>query len=563
MSLFPLLPLLFLSGCAREKTPAPAEVVAQVAREKVKEAREGLIGLQGAVMKGGELRGGDSQGRPLWSVGAREIRTSGSAALGTTPKTATLIDARATLYRAGKPESTLRAAQMVFFNTPNGVRLQMSKGVTGESVGPWTGKRGAIKIAAPRADVDIQKRLIAASGGVRMSQGNLKISAQTLRSQTALQKVDVKGKVRGNDGNGQIEADSALYDWQKGSLNAQKVVASQNGTKISGDLLRADTNASRGTLTGRVTAKSERGTAAAPRVDFAWKRDQIIAFNARFDGQDGNFGASRLQTDSKLRVASASDFVAEKDGAILRASFADGFDGLNRVRGRGVSFSRGDLRFSAPRADASRRGQSWILKAAGGARGENASGKVSAPSVMWDESSGRVEASGGVQMQKDGAILSGNTLNSDSKFENAILRGNVRGKMQDGSTLVAGALEKRGERFFASNRSTARFQSKGALGVLTIQSAKIEAAADGSSAIASGGVVVSSAAGATARAPRAIYNRAKNQIVASGGVDFHDPSRGLKQRGDTLVADLALKQITLSNVRGQGSSTLFEGKKLF
>lgn len=553
---------LLLGGCGRGHKSAPAEVVEQVARKEVKEARENLSALKGAVMKGGELMGGDSQGRPLWRVSADTIRTSG-ALEGGTPKQAILTNGKATLYRAGKPDSNLHAAKIILFSTPKGIRLQMSEGVTGETVGPWTGKRGAITIAAPRADVDVQSRIIAASGGVRMTQGALKITGQTLRALTSLEKVDVTGQVHGQSENGQVEAKSASYDWKNARLSARSVTATQSGTKITGDALEANTDASSGVLTGHVVAQGAQGNATAPSVAFDWKKNRVTATAATLNGQGGTLRAGSITTDSKLQVASATNLTAQKDGATLRAAFADGFDGLNRLRGRQVSFSRGDLTLTAPRADASKQGANWLLVATGGAHGQNAAGRVSAARVVWDEGRGHVEGSGGVTLEKDGSTLTGATLNSDTKFLKAVLNGNVHGRMQDGSTLTSGTLEKRGDRFFASNGATAKFKSKGSLGVLTLRGARLEAAADGSTAQATGGVTVSTATGATARAPQATYNRATGKITATGGVDFVDPQRGLRQHGDTLVADVNLKQITLSNVRGQGSAELFKGKKLF
>jgi lipopolysaccharide assembly outer membrane protein LptD (OstA) len=553
---------LLVAGCARNEQPASSGLVQNVARAQAKEASKNLEGLKSSGMEGARLSGGDSQGRPLWSVSAAEIRTNGTLE-GGSPKQATLFNAKAVLYRAGKPESNIKAAQMTLFSTPKGVRLQMTKGVTGESTGPWTGNRGAIKFAAPRADVDVQQRIIAASGGVTMSQGQTKVVGQTLRAQTSLQKVDVAGKVRANTENGQVEADTATYDWQKSTLNAKKVVATQKGTRLTGDTLQANTAASRGALTGRVVAKSEQGTANAPRIDFDWGKDSITANSATFSGPGGSLRAAQLQTDSKLRVASARGLVAEKDGATLRAAFADGFDGLNRLKGRSVSFARADATLTAPRVDASKQGKGWVLVATGGARGKNASGSVSASQVTWDENRGRVKASGGVNLQKDGATLSGSTLDSDIKFENAILSGNVRGKLVDGSTLASGTLEKRGDRFLASRGATARFNSKGELGVLTLTCAKLEASADGSTATATGGVTVKSTTGATARAPKAIYDRKSNKLTATGGVDFYDPTRDIRQHGDTLVADLTLKEARITHSTGQVGPKLFEGKSLF
>jgi lipopolysaccharide export system protein LptA len=565
--LFPsaLLLGLFVSGCGHKgKHPSETpEIVQDLARKQAKEAKNNLMGLKSSHMTGATLGGGDSMGRPLWKVSADQIQTAGTLEEGT-PKQAVLTNAKATLFRAGKADSYLWAPTMTLFNTGKGVRLQMTKSVRGESAGVWTGNRGTIKFTAPHADVDVQTRTIDASGGVVMTQGPNKVTGQKMHSVTALQKVDVTGKVHGTGDSGQVvDADTATYDWQNDKLVAQKVIASQKGTQITGDTLNADTNANKGTLNGHVVAKSAQGTANAPKVDFDWKKNLIVSNDAVFNGQGGTLRASRIQTDSKLNLAKATNVVAQKDGATLHANSADGFDGLNRITGHTVNFVHEDLTLTAPRADATKKGNKWVLVATGGAHGKNASGTISAPRVTWDEGRNSVLASGGVTMDKEGSTLMGATLNSDTKFNNATLTGNVHGKMQNGSTLAASLLVKSGKSFVASRGTTAHFTSQGQFGPLTMRSPKITAAADGSTATATGGVTVTSATGATVHAPQAIYDRKSGKVTATGGVDFYDPVRGIRQHGDTLVADLGLKVAKLSNPSGQVAQKMFEGKKLF
>lgn len=579
LSLLWLAPALLFSGCAPKKPESQpsAKSVIEAAKKAAKTERKQFSGIKNVIGSGGELSGGDAQGRPLWKLSAKTIRVSGSAfepesgaksSQKPAPQTATVFEARATLFREGKAETTLIAPQIVVIYRPEGVRLQFSKGMTGSTLGPWTKNRGAVKIAAPRADVDVNARVISASGGVAMNQGTLQIRGQTLRAQTSLKTAEMKGQVRAKDAaNGgakaEIEADSAVYDWQKDRVSARKAVATQSGTRLSGEALSADTRATRGNLSGNVRATSAQGQASAPRLDFNWGKDQITAREASFAGQGGTLRASNLVTDSKLRLASARNLVAEQDGATLRAAFVDGFDGLNRLRGREVNYRRADLNFRAPRAEARKSGDKWILVAQGGARGQNASGDVSAAQMTWDEARNRVTASGNVVLHKDGATLRGETLQSDAKFGNATLTGQVRGAMKDGSTLEAGALEKRGETFFARSGAVARFKSRGEMGVMTVRGAQIEASADGENAVATGGVTLTSSTGAKASAPRATYNRKSGKVTATGGVDFFDPVRGLRQHGDTLVVDLKSKKVSLTNSRGQADVKLFEGNKLF
>lgn len=561
---------LLLSGCKPQTAPGGAKVVADAAKRAAKVERDEFSGLKSATLSGNELSGGDAQGRPLWKLSAKTIRASGGLLGGGADalKTTTLLDARATLYNAGNPESTLQAPQILLFRTKKEVRLQFSKGMTGTTEGAYTGGRGLIKIAAPRADVDVNNRLISASGGVKMSQGAVQISAQTLRSRTSLQNVQLQGRVRAqNAQNGVVEAKTANYDWKNNRVAARTVSALRGETRLSGDVLNADTDASSGTLSGQVRAQSAQGQASAPRLDFNWKRDQITVRDATFTTPNGTLRAANLVTDSKLRLASAQGIVAQGDGATLRAGRATGFDGLSRLQAQNLDFRRGDTQFSAPRGTARKIGAKWVLEAQGGARGQNSGGKISAPRVIWDENRARVEASGGVTLQKDGATLRGQSLQSDTRFQNATLSGQVRGQLRDGSVLTAQTLEKRGAKFLAKSGATASLPARGSLGALTLRAAQIEASSDASGAIsgatATGGVTLSSSTGATARAPRAIYNRQTATVTASGGVDFADPKRGIRTRGDTLIYHLDSNQAMLSYSRGQGRMNLFDGKKLF
>ncbi len=577
-------PAIWLVGCRAKAPETASKIVVEAAKREVAAKRDTFSGLQGATLQGGQLSGGDAQGRPLWKLSARTIRAaggvleSGKNADSGAPRTATLSDARATLYRDGKAESQLQAPQVTLFYLKNGVRLQFSRGMKGTTRGVWAGARGPVEIAAPRADVDVQNRVISASGGVQMAQGTVRVRAQTLRAQTSLQSATLTGRVRaistdktaGNGaGSGQIEADSALYNWQTNRLRAQKVTALREGTRLTGEVLEADTDAQSGVLSGQVRAQNAQNRASAPRLDFNWKRDQIRAPNATLLSPQGSARASNLVTDSKLRLASARDLVATQNGATLRAASATGLDGLTRIRAQSVDFARADLRFRAPRAVAHKVGAGWVLEAEGGARGHNAAGQIRAPRMTWDEAKGRVTASGGVTLNKAGATLTGQTLSGDTRFQNAVLSGPVRGQLVDGTLITAQKLEKRGETLLAQSGATAKFQPRqtsgapGKLGTVTLRAARIEAPSDGSSASASGGVTLLTSTGATARAPRAIYNRAQSLVTASGGVDFFDPVRGLRTHGDTLIYNLKTNEGTLPYAQGQGSLDLFKGKKLF
>ncbi|BCM90757.1 LPS-assembly protein LptD [Abditibacteriota bacterium] len=619
----PLSAAIFLvGGCSQKSSVSEAER-AQFQNELKDEAKRGassMKGLSEATVKGGQIEIGDAQGRPLWRVAAKELKSQGETRNGV-PKSAVLTTASATLFRAGKPESSFQADTINLFNSPKGVRLQM----TGKVIAVSKSMLGApIEVRAPRADVDVTKRTLAASGGVSAKRGDITLQTPELTGQTSLQTLGCKTATilsRGTTVRGQ----NALFNWKTNRLSAQKVTATRDKLTMSGQKLEADTAAQRGVLTGQVQAKSPRGSASGPRLEFNWKNDRIFVPNALFQGQDARVQTAALTTDSKLRVTNAQNVRIERDGAVLTVRSARGLENLSSLSGSGVTFSRGALRIEAGSAQTNNWSKdSGSIQASGGVFARTNQGTLRARSATWsgNAENGSVSASGGVQINAQGGTLRGSRGQSDAKFQNAVLTGSVNGNLRDGTRIRAGQLEKHGETYVASrgasatlpdgtlvtagrvegsgqnavatggatatlrdgthlranrvekrgtkvvatNGATATLRANGSLGRVTVTAARVEGDTSATRVVASGGVVLRAQNGTVVRAPHAVYERGTGKITATGGVSIVDPVRHFSQTGESLVADLNLKQVTVespTNVHGQGQTNTLTGKGLF
>ncbi len=614
---------LLVGGCRRgAKTGSDISDAerAQFQQELKTEAKKGaqsVQGLSGAVVKGGQIEIGDAQGRPLWRVQAKEIRASGQTENGA-PKTATLTGASAALFRAGAPESKFQADTMQLFNTAAGVRLQM----TGHVVATSQTLAGApVEVRAPRADVDVGKRTLAASGGVEAKRGDILLRTPRLTGQTSLQTLQTAAATLSSQG-AVVHAARANFNWKTNRLSAQTVQATRAGTTLTGAHLDADTRAQHGTLTGNVQAKAPTGSATGARLEWNWARDRIFVPNATFRGRGALVHTSALTTDSKLRVTDARNVHLEKDGVVLTLASARGLENLSTVSGRGVVFSRGDLKLDAGKAtlrDWSK--SSGVVTATGGVFARNSTGTLRSQSATWngDAQTGHVSASGNVRITSPNGTLSGARAHSDAHFQNATMSGDVRGTLRNGTKISAATLEKRGDTFIASSGASAvlpdgthvaasrvegsggdatatggasatlpdgtklkadRVQKRGAsvvatgsvgaslrggggLGRVEVRASRVVGDANGAHVEATGGVTLRAHSGATIRAPRATFERATGRITATGGVTLVDPVRHLTQTGSSLVADIGLKEVTIQDVRGQGQTGALGGKGLF
>ncbi len=532
-----LLPLL-LAGCARQRLASNEERSAlqqQVGREAAQVGRSAGQGaaksLAGAKLSGGQIQIGDAQGRPLYRIAAREIRALSGKATGSLAG-ALALDARATLFKDGQSESSFKADTIQLFNSPSGARLQMTGKVLATSRDV---AGGPVEVSAPRADVDVVKRLLVASGGCVARRGVFSLRAPQLRGQSSLETLSCNDALVLSP-NMQVRAKTAFLNWKTNRLSAQTLSATRPDLLLSGAHLDADTLASRGTLTGGVSAKGKNGIARGPRLDFNWKNNRLFMPDATFQSQNGMAKIGALTTDSKLRVTDAQSVRIEQNGATLTAHSARGFDNLSRLSAAGVVVVRGDLRIEAARAqvrDWSKQGGTVVGSGGGVAR--NKAGTVSARSATWtgDAQNGRVSASGNVVIRGEGSALRGQNATSDARFQNAQLTGQVSGVLRNGTQLSARQVQKRGENYIASGEARAKMPDG-----TRFQAARVEG--NGQNALATGGASGRLRDGTSFRASR--VEKRGEFVVATGGASGQLPNgttlsaARVEMRGEVVIA---------------------------
>jgi len=508
--------------------------------EDAKAAKKQVDQLQGATLKNSELSGGDSQGRPLWRIAAKEIRVfnegEGEGKNGTAPRRAELKDATAEIYAEGKLDSSFRAPKITVNYTPKGVRLVLQGGVQVESRGQWSGSRGPVKLTSPQAAVDIKARRIWAGKGVRLVQGTEKnrihVVADQLNANTNLKTTSLAGGVKAGSNLGNFSAREAIWNWETGRASAKgNVSAVHDGTTITGSQLNADTRVGSGVLSGSVQAVAKSGRATAQMVRYNWNNGALEASGGVvLNKDDVTFRAGSIITDDKMQraVATGSVRVQQKDVQITAGSAtATGLDS-----------------------------KAVQVVATGGVTATNKEGNVRASSVTYG--GGKVVASGGVTLNKDGHRLSGSRLVTDEKFETATLTGNIEGRMASGETFAAGTLVYR-----KNSGIEARGGAQARRGELRLRADKLTAPTDGKQILLTGNVTVTNQEGVTIRSATARYDRDAQKVFAPGTVTLSDPKRGITQTGRGLVADLRLKQVTLTGVSGSSKMDVFKDKKLF
>jgi lipopolysaccharide export system protein LptA len=587
-------------------------------------AKKQLNEVRGVTMKGGELSGGDSQGHPLWRISAKEIRVFNETAaspknplpnagegegskteinaklraMSAQPKRAELTEARALLYKNGKLDSTFLAPRATLNYTPTGVRLTMTQGMSAQSAGGWTGKRGPVSMTAPRAEVDVKTRRIWASNGVRMTQGTagnrVFVSANQMRGDVNLKTAQLLGSIKATAPKGKFSANQAAFNWQTNRASAQgAVTATHEGTTISGARLEADTVAGRGVLTGGVRASGQQGKATASSVRYDWKnhalvasggvqlaKDEVslqaneIAADDKFDAAvasggvtlrkgDATLRAGRIDTRGKGETATASGgMTLVKGDATISASRATAYNlGSNNVSVSAlgeVRLKRGDLTLTAGAAQATGLQDRSTLRvvASDGVRAQSKDGEMRASRATWG--GGQIVASGGVTLLRDGNRLSGSRLVCDDKFNQAVMTGDITGRLAKGETISAGKLTyRKGVGVVADDGVSAR------RGELRLRADHLTSTPDGNHIVLTGNVIITNEQGARVLSQEARYDRVAQKIYASGDVYLQDPKRGLRQRGRKLVADLKLNKATLEGVSGSGRMNVFSDKKLF
>ena len=602
-----VLPLL-AGGCARSDLGrrAAQDIVNKDVTAKVKGTTKGIEKVEGQTLS--FLGSNPTTGAPLWKLSAAKLTTQ-EAGDGGLPRRGSLEQGVVQLYRNGQLESTFTAPLIEFSKGETGLRLSMPRGVNASDAGALVksndkinDKIGAenkvtISASAPRGDIDVNKRLVTLSGGARVVRGPITVTGQTLKTQTDLGRSTMNGAVVATSSQGTTRADSAIFAWKTNRMSAQKVTFVGKDVTLSGAKIEADTALNKGTLSGDVRARNHNGASArAPRAAFDWKADQISAPDATFARAGATMRAARIVTDSHLKLARAGDVVASQDGAILRAASAQGFDGLGTLRGQGVRIERAGATLRAASADArdwskpsgvvsgnevtiAREGttlraaqgtaRDWsknggTFEGTGGVTVTNARGSARADSATWTGGKdGHIEARGNVEIRSDGSVLRGARGNSDAAFRDATMSGDVRADLKDGNTVRAPQVRKSGDKIVATGGAVAQLKTAGELGLLTLRAPRVETTISGQRALASGGVKMKSAEGATASADRATYERATRKVTATGNVVYNDPKKGLSSSGSSLQADLKLQSAVILGARGQSSEKLFDGKPLF
>ncbi len=564
--LFPFVLLaVFAGGCARSDLgeEAASQVVKTAVEGEAAKAGESMKSVGKAEMKGGKLTGADAKGNKLWELSAQLMQTN-ELGKGDVPKRAVFTQANIKLFRAGRLESTFSAPLIEFFNADDGLRLAMRQGVRATNVGAL-GKDGVpIAVSARRGDVNVGKRVVSLAGATKVVRGKITATGQTLRTQTDLARSEMSGNVVATSPQGTTRAKSAVFAWKENRLNANVVTFTRDDLVLTGTRLVADTAAQKGTLSGDVRAQTPTSRASAPSVGFDWSADSIRAPRATFTRDGAQMQTGALQTDSHLKIGSAQDIIIQKDGATLKAASAQGFGNLSQISGTRVTVVRDGTTLTAARA----RANNWsarggTIEGAGGVTAINKDGRMTAPTAVWSGGeNGQISASGGVEIVADGTTIRGARAVSDAKFNVATLSGDVRARLDDGSTLNAPKVNKSGKQIVASGGATAQMKNGGELGLLTIKAPRVETTIGGQTARASGGVNLKSASGAAATSSQAIYNRATKTVVASGGVTYRDPQRG-ELKGETLTTDLKLKNSRMTRVQAQSSGDLFDGKSIF
>lgn len=605
-----------LGGCGIGSTPSQKNAQEVIVKD-AKAARSQLDQLKGIKLKGGELAGGDSQGRPLWRLSAREIQVFNlpdesdkkkdggekskklsSEMLTSTPKRAELLDASATLYREGEPDTLFQAPRIVFNQKSEGVRLSLSGGIRAQSQGNWSGERGAVIITSPQGEVDIAKRRFWAGKGVRLVQGTgkeqINAIADQLNTQTDLKVTQLSGGVKIQNSQSTFKALEATWNWETDRILALgEVSVLQDKTTITGARLDADTRAGHGTLSGGVRVNAPQGKATAKRVRYDRKNGTLKASgdvvltkenlslrageisaddefqNAKASGSvvltqgKSTLKAAQIESSGRGAQATASgSVVLNHEGATVSAARATVYEiGEKSARveaSGGVRVQRDGITISANQAKARGVGDKSTLhvEASGKVKATNPEGSVEAGNVTYG--AGKLTASNSVTLLKDGHRLKGARLTADDKLTTATLSGNVTGRLAQGETVSAGKL---------IYRKNARLEGEGGVkaqrGDLTLRADKMSATLDGAHILLTGNVVVTNSDGVTIRSSEARYDRAAGKVFASGEVFLDDPKRGLKQRGRGLIADLQLKEATLTGVSGSGKMELFQDKKIF
>ena len=407
-----------------------------------------------------------------------------------------------------------------------------------------------------------------AKGEITATHEGTKITGTRLEADTRAGRGVLSGGVNATGEQGKATASSVRYDWNAGTLSASGgVLLTKDDVTVRAGRIDTDDKFKAAVASGDVTLKKGDATLRANRVQTAGKSTQATASGGvlltRGDATVSAGSATAYNIGEKTAYVKASGGVRVVRGeATVSASNATAYNigekSASVTASGDVRVKRGGLTLTAGRAEASGLQDQSTLRvvASNGVYASSKDGSVNAGNATWG--GGRVVASGGVTLNRDGNRLSGSRLVCDDKFTTATLTGNVNGRLAKGETVGAGVLVYRKDQgVWGTKGVTAR------RGELRLRANKMNASPDGNLIALNGNVVVTNTDGATVRAPTVRYDRKAQKVFASGNVSLQDPKRGLRQSGRALVADLQLNKVTLTNVTGSGKMDVFKDKKLF
>lgn len=564
----------WLAGCTRQPPVAP---VKETMRKEVRKVAEREFDeLTRIAMQGGDISGSDSAGRMLWSAGAKHVQMQPQGQ----KRVLVMTNGHAVIYRAGVPETTFQAGTMKLLQDPAGIVFQLTgnvrvtaqhvTSVTANHVGtvtasshkPSTKPTGIpLVVQAPRMTVWVKTRLMQAEGGVTAQQGALLVQCQRLKADAGLRLATLEGGLSARSGPTSVQSSSGQMQWSARRVHLQDQVQLHNSKlSLSGQSADADWAAATGSVRGNVRLTSGDTTATAARATLDWQRHTVALLGGVVLHQGtARVAAGMVQADTGLEQVVATGSVSmQQNNATIQAARVLMYPHQHRAQASGgVTLHRGNLRVTAGRVAATglQDRAATRIEAEGDVHATLPQGSVTARQATWTAAG--LVARGEVRWSRQGYQLRGSTATSNADFSRVEMAGPVKGSLPGGGSIVAGAVS------YARNQVTATGNVRIVRAGLTMAARQLEAQPDASEVTLRGDVRVRSNTGTTLRAPVVHYNATRARVVATGGVVVEDKVRGLRQRGDTLTADLHLRRVVITNVHGTASGSILEGKRLF
>ncbi len=425
-------------------------------------------------------------------------------------------------------------------------------------------------IAAKQAVWNWKSGRAQASGDVSATNGATTLTGQRLNADVRGARGQLSGNVRAKSADGTASAQTLDFNWNARNLLARgDVTLQKDGGTLRAARLESNTDLGNAIASGDVRVNKADLSGRADRVQGFDKMTRIVANGAvSMLVRGAKVSGARVEVfdvGGQPRVVGSGNVRVVRDNFTLSAPRVEaknrggenwsvqGSDGVNVVR------SSPALNFRANTVQAQNNGgANWNVTGSGDVRASNAQGTVNAQTANWKN--GRVVASGGVQLEKDGYNVSGARLNSDDRFQNATLSGEVKGRLPDGARVSAGTVDKNGSTLVA--RGGVTYQR----GRVSMRAARLDTTLSGAQARLSGGVVLTTSDGASVRAPELRYDKSADTVYGVGGAQYND-TRGLKLNGRTLVvnhvSDEKRRVAVLKDATGSGNQKTLEGLKIF